>query len=538
MLIGDCVARNARQPHLKKRKALIYKDRAYTWEELNEAANSLTHAVQDMGMKKDDKIALLLYNSDAIVLCYYGITKVAPVVPINFMLNKKEIAFIINDSESRILFISNSLLYMIDYLKAECPKIEKIIVYDQDGSGVPSKFINFDDLSQNYSKEEPIPSEPISSRDMAMIQYTGGTTGLPKGVMLSHFSLLHNGLCAWSHNYHNMDVPDEKLRVLVALPFFHTGASVSAWQAAQSGYTIVVQDRFVIKEFLETLVNEECIGFGLVPTMLQMMLNSEELKEKKYRDYLPNVRIIMYGASPIAPSILRQVIKTFSNANLFQVYGCTEFSPIMTMLLAEDHRQAMEGNDYLLLSAGRAIISTDVRIVDLDGKDVKLGEIGEIIGKGEGVMMGYWNLPEKTQATIRDGWLRTGDMGYMDEEGYIYVVDRSKDMIVSGGENIYTKEVEDAIYSHPAVLECAVIGIPDDQWGEAVHAVVVLKKEYKKGKDITEEELIAHVKDQIARYKAPKSIKFKRSLPKSAQGKILKKDLRKKHWEGKERRVA
>jgi long-chain acyl-CoA synthetase len=198
----------------------------------------------------------------------------------------------------------------------------------------------------------------------------------------------------------------------------------------------------------------------------------------------------------------------------------------------------MKGKENLLLSAGRALIATDIRVVDLNGEDVELGEVGEIIGKGEGMMIGYWNLPEKTAETMKDGWLYTGDMGFMDEEGYLYVVDRRKDMIVSGGENIYTKEVEDAIYTHPAVLECAVIGIPHQQWGEAVHAIVVLKSGFKKGRDVTEEELIAHVKDQIARYKAPKSIKIKRSLPKSAQGKILKKDLRKKYWEGQERKVA
>jgi len=535
MLIGDCVVRCARQPHTRINEAIIFKNRRYNWQQVNEAANSLAHALQNMGIKKGDRVALLLYNSDAILISYYGITKIAVVVPINYMVSKKEMAYILNDCEAEILIISNNLLFNIDFIKDECPKIRQIVVYNQDGAGVPADFINFDDLIQNYSKEEPIPSEPIIDREMAYLMYTGGTTGLPKGVMLSHFNLLQNSLASGSYNTQKMDL--KEMRVLVAIPFFHVAANISAIQAVLTAYTIVAQDSFVISQFLETLVNERCIGFGLVPTMINLLINAPELEN--YKDYLPNVKMIVYGASPIAPAVLRKLLDTFRNADVFQYFGQTEYSPVMSVLEPMDHQKALQpGNEYLLSAAGRAMVGTDIRIVDLNGNNVPLNQVGEIIAKGDGTMLGYWRSPEKTKDTIKDGWLYTGDMGRMDEEGYIYLVDRRKDMIISGGENVYSKEVEDAIYTHPAVLECAVIGIPDDQWGEAVHAILVLKKGYKKGVNVSEEEIIAHVKDQIAHYKAPKSVEFKHSLPKSAQGKILKKNLRKKFWEEKDREIA
>ncbi len=534
MLIGDCCTRNARQPHIRKRTAIIFKDRVYNWQQLNAAANSLAHALQEMGVKKGDRVALLLYNSDAILICYYGITKIAVVVPINYMISKKEITYILKDSGAKTLIISNTLLYNIDLIKAECPQIEKIIVYDQDGSGVGS-YLNFDDLCKTYSTDEPLPSEPLSDREMAYLMYTGGTTGLPKGVMLSHHSLLQNSLATGSLGTQRI-LPEDQI-ILVAIPFFHVAANISAMQSVLSGYTIVIMDQFVISAFLETMVKRKCIGFGLVPTMINLLLNAPELEESC--NYFPNIKLIVYGASPMSPTVLRKLLETFPNADVFQYFGQTEYSPTMAVLEPEDHKKALQpGTEHLLLACGRALVGTDLRIVDTQGKDVKLGEVGEIIAKGDGTMIGYWNSPEKTKETIKDGWLYTGDMGRMDEDGYLYCVDRRKDMIISGGENIYSKEVEDALYTHPAVLECAVIGIPDERWGEAVHAIVVLKRGYKKGENISEEELIAHVKDQIARYKAPKSIEFRRSIPKSAQGKILKKDLRQKFWEGHTRQVA
>ncbi len=535
MLIGECVARCASQPHIRRRTAIIFKDRTYTWDKLNAAANSLAHALQEMGVKKGDRVALILYNSDAMMISYYGIVKIGVVCPINYMINKKEMAFILNNSGAKILIISNNLLYNIDFFKEECSKLEKIIVYDQDGTGVPADYLNFDDLAQNFPKDEPIPSEPISDRDMAYLMYTGGTTGLPKGVMLSHYNLLINSLSAGA--LYTTKIAAEDNFSICALPLFHAAANIGVIQAALIGFAIVILDGFVISEFLEKMVKYKCVAFGLVPTMLNLLISSPEIEE--YRDYLPNIRNIVYGASPIAPAVLRKVLETFPNADIFQFFGQTEYSPTIAVLEPLDHEKALKpGNEYLLAAAGRSLIGTDVRIVDLDGKELPFGEVGEIIAKGDGTMIGYWDQPEKTAEIIKDGWLYTGDMGYMDEDGYLYIVDRRKDMIVSGGENIYTKEVEDALYTHPAVLECSVIGIPDERWGEAVHAIVVLRRGYKKGENITEEELISYVKDQIARFKAPKSIEFKRTLPKSAQGKILKKDLRKKYWEGKERHVA
>ncbi|MHC1590835.1 MAG: AMP-binding protein, partial [Candidatus Helarchaeales archaeon] len=328
LLIGDCCARNARQPHLARRPAIIFKDRILTWKQVNEAANSLAHALQEMGIKKGDRVALLLYNSDAILISYYGITKIAVVVPINYMSSKKEIAHILNDCGATVLIISNNLLYHAEMIKEQCKEVKEIIVYDQDGTGVPEGYKNFDVLVSSYSKEEPVPSEPISSMDMAYLMYTGGTTGLPKGVMLSHHSLLQNNLATMALN--TQDIEREKERVLVAIPLFHAAANISAMQAVQSGYTIVVQDQFVTKDFLDVMVKHECIGFGLVPTMINLLLNSPELD--KYRDYFPNIKYIVYGASPMAPAVLKKALETFPNADFFQYFGQTEYSPVMAVL--------------------------------------------------------------------------------------------------------------------------------------------------------------------------------------------------------------
>ncbi|MHA1251164.1 MAG: class I adenylate-forming enzyme family protein [Candidatus Helarchaeota archaeon] len=377
----------------------------------------------------------------------------------------------------------------------------------------------------------------LKDTEPAFIQYTGGTTGAPKGVVMPHRSVAGNPILVVSSAVGTGTFDPNDKTLIPGMPLFHTAATLGLLTLAQLNIEVYVHRRFIVRDILEAIKNDGVTGFSVVPTMLNFLINSPEIKE--YKKYLPNIRGIMYGASPISPTVLKKSMELFPNALFGQLFGQTETGPALTLLNPDDHKKAISDPkfEYLLRSAGRPLVNVMLKIVDDKGNELHRGQIGEIVAKTDTMLIEYWNKPDITKETVKNGWVYTGDMGYLDEDGYLFVVDRRKDMIISGGENIYTKEVEDALLTHPAVLECAVIGIPDDKWGEAVHAIVVLKKGYKKGVDITAEELISHVKDQIARYKAPKSIEFKRSLPKSAQGKILKRELRKKYWEGKERSV-
>ncbi|MHA1648694.1 MAG: class I adenylate-forming enzyme family protein, partial [Candidatus Helarchaeota archaeon] len=319
---------------------------------------------------------------------------------------------------------------------------------------------------------------------------------------------------------------------LTALPLFHGAGLFLALCSMFGGITFITQKKFDVVDTLKTIEQEKVTFVAMVPTMLKRFIESPE--RAKYD--LSSLRTIIYGAAPITPSVLGKALDTFPNTDFVQVFGQTEASPVLTIMSAIDHAKART-NRKLLASAGRALPGIELKIVDYEGNELPPGEVGEVIARGENIMQGYWDQPEKTAQTLRDGWLHTGDLGKLDEEGYLYITGRGKDMIVSGGENIYPIEVEDALLSHPAVLECAVIGIPDEQWGEAVCAIVCLRPKIKEGVDITEEDLIKYVKSKIAKYKAPKKVIFRRKLPKSPQGKILKRKLREPFWKGKERQV-
>ncbi len=536
MKIGDYCEKNARFVHTKDLEAIVFKNKRFNWLQVNERANSIANGLKEIAnIKKGDRVALLAHNSDGVMNSFFGITKVACATPINYMASKNDIVYILNDCEAETLIMSNDLLYNMPAIKEQCPKIKNIVMYDQNGTGVPSEYMDYEDLATKFSKEEPIPSEPIKDMDMSFMIYTGGTTGLPKGVMLSHYAIINNVVRVYASSFWGTPkiIKWGGLRNLIATPLFHIMGAWGTTSGVVAPAPTILMDSFVIREFLQTLIDEKINCFGLVPTMLNLLLQQEDLR----KEHIENIIQIYYAASPMPPTVLKKAMETFYNACFFQAFGQTEY-PTISVMLPLDHLEAMKpGNEYQLTSTGRPEVGTDVRLVDEKGEDVEIGEIGEIIAKGSGMMIGYWKKPEKTAETIKDDWLYTGDLGRMDKDGYLYIIDRKKDMIITGGENVYSIAVEECIYKHPAVLECAVIGIPDERWGEAVHAIVSLKKGYKKGVDVTEEEIIAFCKDNIARYEAPKSVVFKRSLPKSAQGKILKKDLRAKYWEGKERQV-
>jgi long-chain acyl-CoA synthetase len=367
---------------------------------------------------------------------------------------------------------------------------------------------------------EAIDDRCSSGDDLAVIFYTGGTTGKSKGVMLSHDNLLMNFMMMQAVHPHATDAV-----YLHAAPMFHLADAAKLFGLTTLGGTHVVLPGFTPAGVIEAIVEHDVSDMMLVPTMIDMLCRALDINPAD----TSCVQSLTYGAWPISETLLKTAMLAFPNARFCQAYGQTELSPCATIL---EHRDHLAGR---LRSAGRMLPGIDLRIVDSELRTLADGEVGEVAVRGPNVMQGYWNQPKLTAQTIVDGWLSTGDAGYLDEEGYLYLVDRVKDMIVSGGENIYCSEVEHALLSHGAVLECAVFGIPSEQWGEAVHAVVVVRPEAA----VTAEELLAHCAPLIANYKRPKSFELRReALPLSAVGKVLKTELRKPYWQGAARHIG
>jgi acyl-CoA synthetase (AMP-forming)/AMP-acid ligase II len=380
----------------------------------------------------------------------------------------------------------------------------------------PDGLVAYESLLEHGTVEDV----RVGGDTLAGIFYTGGTTGFPKGVMLSHTNLIVSALGSSSTG--NFLVPGGRL--LHAAPMFHL-ADLAAWNGRNLiGGSHVIVPMFTPDGVIAAIEKERPSDALLVPTMLQMLVDSPAIKEAD----TSSLQKVIYGASPISEALLERVARALSSAALMQAYGMTELAPVATMLSPEDHQDPV-----LRRSAGRAAPHAEVRIVDENDVEVPRGTVGEIVVRGAHVMLGYWNKPEETAAALKGGWMHTGDGGRMDDKGYVFVVDRIKDMIVSGGENVYSAEVENAVAQHPAVAACAVIGVPDTEWGERVHAVVVPAP----GATIEIEELREHTKSLIAGYKAPRSMEVVDALPLSGAGKVLKRELRAKHWDGVERAV-
>lgn len=384
-------------------------------------------------------------------------------------------------------------------------------------------YLAYDDLIAADAPGFDAPE--ISNDDLLGLFYTSGTTGEPKGVMLSHGNMLSN--IAHSEGVYQYLPTDIYLH---AAPMFHLADGAAVFSNTARGATQAFIPRFEPQLVLETIERERVSLLLLVPTMINFLLQQPDLESYD----LSSLRHVTYGASPIAPDMLRRAMKVF-NCQFGQGYGLTEASPLLTVLTPDDHVITDEKSERRLASCGRPVSGVDVRVVKEGGSDAQPGEVGEITARGPNIMLGYWKRPDDTEDVLRDGWLHTGDLATVDEDGYIYLVDRKKDMIVTGGENVYSTEVEAVLYAHPAVKEAAVISIPDPDWGEAVHACVALRD----GRQATIEELVEFCRKMLASYKVPRSIDFiEGELPKGGTGKILKKQLRERYWKGQSRRIG
>jgi acyl-CoA synthetase (AMP-forming)/AMP-acid ligase II len=510
-----------------KKQAIVCGGERWTYQAFYERINRLSHCLKDWGVRKDDKAAILHPNCHTFLESYYAIAQMGAIcVPINFRLSPSEIAFILQDSESKVLIADPMFQDKIDAIRAEIPKIEKILWTGKERVREKALDLNYENaLDQAVSKEFSRPS--ISDEDIAQIYYTSGTTGRPKGVMLSHKNVTSHALGTIGE----IHLTDRDVWIHVA-PLFHLADAWATWAITWVGGTHVMIREFQTKVVLETIEQERVTLTNLIPTMLNLMVNHPDVEKYNYR----NLRVLLSGGAPIAPEVVRKIVETFK-CDYIQTYGMTETSPYLTLSILKEHLDKLPYEDRLRFKSktGREFLGVELKVVNDRGGEIRKDdkEVGEIIVRGDIVTKGYWKLPEETAKSIKNGWLYTGDMAVMDEEGYVTIVDRKKDMILTGGENVYSTEVENVLYMHPAILECAVVGVPDQKWGEAVKGIVVLKP----GVKATGQEIIEFCKEKMAHYKAPKSIDFIEALPRTGSGKIHKKGLRDPYWANYEKKV-
>jgi acyl-CoA synthetase (AMP-forming)/AMP-acid ligase II len=500
----------------------IQGERRITYREALTATNRLANAFLSAGLQIGDRIAVLSKNRIEFVLLYFAASKAGVVpVPLNYRLAPAEWTYIINDAGAKLLIAEGGFIDAVSSIRGELKTVEHYIALDS------AQKISWDDYRQ-WVTAQPITSpERVIAEDYDLYQmYTSGTTGHPKGVVLTHRAVIANlvqiGLI--------LKIQAGE-RLLLTMPLFHAGGvNGVAFQSVYGGGSLYIQADFNPVEVIRALSEEHIHVATLVPAMLQSCLAAvPDIAQRCYED----LRLITYAASPIAEPTLRRAMEVFK-CDFRQGYGMTEATVGITALLPSDHQRALKERPELLLSAGRPMVGTEVRIVDADDNFVPTGTIGEIVARGPQLMKGYWNRPDATAETLRGAWLHTGDAGVMDEEGYLYIQDRVKDMIVSGGENVYPRVIEEVLFQHPAVADAAVIGVPDERWGETVKAVVVLRPEVP----ASAEDIMDFCRGKLGGFERPRSVDFVEALPRNSLGKVLKRTLREPYWAGQQRRVA
>jgi len=500
--------------------AIVCGDRRQTWRQVGERVARLAAGIRSLGAADGDRVAILSLNSDRYLELYLAAGWSGTViVPLNIRWSPLENEDAVRDCRADILFVDKAFAPVGAALAKALPGLK--LVYADDGD-TPTGMENYETL---IDRSAAMPDTMRDGADLAGIFYTGGTTGRSKGVMLSHSNLMVNALNALGEG-----LWPGSTTYLHAAPMFHLANGAAMYSVLLSGGSNVIIQGFTPDGVAAAIQRDRVTDVLLVPTMIQMFVDHPKLGSYD----LSSLKGIAYGASPISEALLGRAIKALPNVQFTQAYGMTELAPIATILHWKEHigDGRAKGRHR---AAGRVTLGCEIRIVDADDKVVPYGTVGEIAVRGDNVMMGYWERPEETAKAVIDGWMHTGDGGYMDEDGFVYVVDRVKDMIISGGENVYSAEVENALAQHPAVAQCAVIGIPSERWGEQVHAIVVTKN----GASASPDELMEFCKTLIAGYKCPRSVDVTgTALPLSGAGKVLKRELRKPFWENRERRVS
>jgi acyl-CoA synthetase (AMP-forming)/AMP-acid ligase II len=477
----------------------------------------LCAGLRHLGLQRNDRLAILHENCHVFLETYFAAAHNGLIlVPLNYRLSPKELAVILNDSGARILIAQEGFKDKVKDFSGSVRALETVIWSPGMAARSAAEGEMMYEQMLKALEETPPPELPIRDDDVAHLYYTSGTTGRPKGVMLTHKNVKSHALGTVAE----LQLTDRDRWFHVA-PLFHLADAWATFAITWVGGRHVVCPSFEPATVLRLIQEEGVTLSNLIPTMLNMMINHPDSGRYDYS----SLRVLLSGGAPIAPEVVRKIIETF-RCDYIQTYGMTETSPYLTMSILKSHLLDLPREEQLVYKAstGREFINVSLKVVDDQGREVRRDgrQVGEIIVKGDIVTPGYWNLEQETAAAIQDGWLRTGDLAVINAEEYVTIVDRKKDMIITGGENVYSTEVENVLYMHPAILETAVIGIPDPKWGEAVKACVVLKP----GKEATGEQIIRFCKDHLAHYKAPKSVQFLESLPRTGSGKIYKKGLR------------
>ena len=498
------------------REAIIFEGHRWTFSDLAERTNRLANALAGMGVGQGDKVGMLQVNCNECVEVYFATAKLgATYVPLNFRAKSDELAYMVNFSESSVIFIGGRYVNLVNSIRGEMPGLKHVVSVE----GPEEGMLEYESIIAEADPEEVFTD--IDDNDTSILMFTAGTTGQPKGVMLTH-----DNLATYVLNNVSPADPEIEEKNILTVPLYHIAGMQAVLAAVYGGRTLVVQRQFEASEWMKLVETERVTRAMMVPTMLKGLMEHEEFHDRD----LSSLQVITYGAAPMPVEVITKAIEELPGTRFINAFGQTESASTITMLTPEDH--VIEGAPAeralklkRLGSIGRALGDTEVKIFDEEGNEAPVDEVGEIVARGPRVMKGYWKADEATNTTIRNGWLYTGDMGYMDEAGYIFLSGRAKDIIIRAGENISPEQVEATLHSHPAVDEAAVIGVPDPQWGETVRAIVALKD----GAEASEEEIIEHCRGQLASFKKPESVVFVDSLPRNQMGKVLKRVLREEH---------
>ena len=500
-VLGEMLARWARKNPNKE--AFVFKEKRLTYGQFNERVNRLAHGLLKLGIGKEDKVAVIFMNCLEIVESYFALAKIgAVVVPLSFRFTGPEYQYQIDNSDARALIYADMFNNVVSSIRPQLPKVEHYICVSTEGV---KDAIDYETLLRESSSMEPLIM--VADNDPAFIMYTSGTTGRPKGAVLTHknqFSLTIN----------MMVVKEYAAKQLIVFPLFHQAATAWTVIGVFNGETSVILEDPTPENIMETIQNEKIESVALVSSLWNWIVNHPRVKEYD----LSSLKVGTTGAAPMPLEVKNRIIELLPNMKMIEAFGMTETSGTGTLSLHEEFIRKPG-------TVGKHCITMEIRIVDADDNDVPIGQNGEIVYRGPCVLKEYYKNPVSTAETFRGGWFHSGDLVRQDEEGYIYVVDRLKDMIISGGENIYPAEIENVLYSHAKIQEVAVIGVPDPDWGESVKACVVLKQ----GKTMTEKEVIAFCKERLASYKKPRVVQFIEALPRNTAGKVLKTVLREIH---------
>jgi acyl-CoA synthetase (AMP-forming)/AMP-acid ligase II len=492
--------------HAPKVEAIRFGDRVLTYVELRDRCWRLSNALAAVG-EPGDRVAILAENCPEYAECYYGVPGAGMALTLlNYRLTARELTYIIGDSAPRLLVVEPKHLPTIEQIRADLPSVETVLLIGAEAEGC----VDYDAFVATGAAREP--ARRPSEDDLCWLLYTSGTTGLPKGAMLSHRNLLtavFNSLAGWEV------APDEV--VMYTFPQFHVAGYLIPLHHLR-GYKLVLLRSFDPRTMLRTVEAHRVTNTGMAPTMIAMLLESGMADAYD----ISSLKRIGYGASSMPAEVLRKARQKWPEVRFATGFGMTELSGNVMSMGSLDHDRAADHGLALLGSVGKQLPLSRVRVVDDDGRDVAPNTPGEILIKGDQVLMGYWRNPEATAAAFTDGWFHSGDIGRWDEDGYLYIVDRKKDMILTGGENVYPREVEEVLYEHPAVVEAAVVGAPDPTWGERVVAVICVRE----GHEIAAGDVVEHCRGRIAGYKRPRQVAFIDVLPRNASGKVLKRELR------------